>query len=75
VYGFSGVTPAEIAGVGALAGVSFPWQEKLVAPLIATHLMENVQPKEKTDVSGKKLNYGLCITLRAAKRTSTMIYM
>jgi hypothetical protein len=23
VYGFSGVTPAEIAGVGALAGVSF----------------------------------------------------
>ena len=23
MYGFSGVTPAEIAGVGALAGVSF----------------------------------------------------
>ncbi len=38
----------------------FPWQEKLVAPLIATHLMENVQLKEKTDVRGKKLNYGLC---------------
>jgi hypothetical protein len=38
----------------------FPWQEKLVAPLIATLLMEYAQLKEKTDERGKKLNYGLC---------------
>jgi hypothetical protein len=37
VYGFSGVTPAEIAGVGALAGVSF----------FETHQQKKIRVKNK----------------------------